>query len=143
MNAERIRKAVEDLREWLRCEVQPYQDHYEYEHGYDLTTKIMLLLDEPTEEPADVLRKIQKMFHGNWGEPKVLPEEADMAIEAAVKALVGCNHKLEVKPCANGDIGTRVEVINGGLVIFVKNQAMGHIDIKCCPVCGEVIREDG
>ena len=49
---------------------------------------------------------------------------------------------IELKPCANGDLGVRADIGSSGqadpfgLVVYNKLLASGYVDFKFCPFCG-------
>ena len=51
-------------------------------------------------------------------------------------------NKLELKPCANGDLGVRADIGSAGeedlfgLVVYDGCMASGYVDFPFCPYCG-------
>lgn len=48
-----------------------------------------------------------------------------------------------IKPCGNGDLNARAELIGTGIVLFIdKHTASGYFDVLFCPICGRKLVED-
>ena len=67
--------------------------------------------------------------------------------EQVEKVWPGCQmcdgwNTIELKPCANGDLGVRADIGSSGqadpfgLVVYNKLLASGYVDFKFCPFCG-------
>ena len=67
--------------------------------------------------------------------------------EQVEKVWPGCEmcadwKKLELKPCANGDLGVRADIGSTGegdpfgLVVYDRYLASGYVDFAFCPFCG-------
>lgn len=67
--------------------------------------------------------------------------------EQVEKVWSGCQmcegwNTIELKPCANGDLGVRADIGSVGqadpfgLVVYNKLLASGYVDFQFCPFCG-------
>lgn len=78
---------------------------------------------------------------------KALKALRPVSREQVEKVWPGCQmcdgwNTIELKPCANGDLGVRADIGSSGqadpfgLVVYNKLLASGYVDFKFCPFCG-------